>query len=151
MVYGPYMNLIVQWLFFLKWTWCYVLRIKLQNGSNWYANFIMQYQLKTGAWGFGDGQTFSKVSMIFNIFTQLQNAALHPLKGGLFLTPVIYTNTLIKCFLSFMNCCSQSNFLPNFLVKFEPLPSCKRYYIVDTLWYIWPQVSCNKLKHIHMH
>lgn len=57
-----------------------------------------------------------------------------------FLTPVIYT--LKNC--AFINCRSESDFLPNF---FNSEISCRRHYIVYTLLYIWPQVSRNKLEH----
>lgn len=63
-----------------------------------------------------------------------------PLKGSYFLTPVIYT--LKNC--AFINCRSESDFLPNF---FNSEISCRRHYIVYTLLYIWPQVSRNKLEH----
>lgn len=63
-----------------------------------------------------------------------------PLKGTYFLTPVIYT--LKNC--AFINCRSESDFLPNF---FNCEISCRRHYIVYTLLYIWPQVSRNKLEH----
>lgn len=107
MVYRTYMNLIVHQLI-LKWTWCYVLRNKLQNGSYWYSNFIMQYQLKTGA----RGSMMVKYKKYFNV--------------------------------PFINCRSESDFLPNF---FNCEISCRRLYIVYTLLYIGPQISCNKLEH----
>lgn len=51
-----------------------------------------------------------------------------PLKGSYFLTPVIYT--LKNC--AFINCRSESDFLPNF---FNSEISCRRHYIVYSTHY----------------